>query len=64
LFEKESVTKDNNTVEGEARLGTAPTDEFIDGKSIRLLGTRRCKRAQNGVFRLFQVGQPKYRFSP
>lgn len=39
-----------STVEDQARLGTVPTDEFIDGISIRLLGTRRCERVQNRVF--------------
>ena len=38
LFEKESVTKDNSTVEGQTRLGTVPTDEFIDGISITTVG--------------------------
>lgn len=37
------------TVEGQARLGTIPTDEFIDGVPNRLLRTRRCERIQNCV---------------
>ena len=39
LFEKESMSKDNTTVEGQARLGTVPTDEFVDGTRVRFLGT-------------------------
>ena len=34
---RESITKDSATVEGQARLGTVPTDEFIDGMRIRFL---------------------------
>lgn len=49
LFEKESITKNNTTVEGQTRLGAIPADEFIDCMSIRLLGTRRCQRVQNCV---------------
>ena len=50
LFEKESITKDDSSVKSQARFGTIPADEFVDGMTIGFLRTRRPERVRTAFF--------------
>ena len=43
-------------VKGQARLGTVPPDEFVDGMTVGFLRTGRCGRVKNRILQLLQVG--------
>jgi hypothetical protein len=51
--------KDNRAVESKARLRAVPTDELVDGMTVRLMGTRRRERVRYRSLRLFKIREPQ-----
>ena len=57
LFQKDSVAQYHGAVEGQARLGAVPLDEFVNSMPIAALGIGAGKAVEDRGFRGFEVGQ-------
>jgi len=58
-LEEEPVSQYNGPIEREARLRAVPPDELIDGVTVGFLRACRRERAQNRIFRLFEIRERK-----
>ena len=64
LLQKEPIPKHDRAVDASRRLRAVPADEFVDCVTVGFLRTRGWQRVQHRGFRMFLIGEPKYRLGP